>query len=284
MVEYSSRILSAIEEYSTRQSQHGQVAVESLLLRRSLATSLWNHRSGVLNQLMGLGPHTTAALMFNHISTFEDVLRRNEKEIERAAQRSSPFGQNLIDAVSRIMKSSLKVSAHLEYAYCSTTPCSVICHVQHRQGDSSGEAMEVISNSGVTYTLAVYTDNPGECLAFKKDISKPTKLKIDTPPKFGTITIALLSSLVGLDGKFFSARIKPVSASLNFTVLFLFHQKLSNSKAMTNRLGPRLRPRQSATVRDVSRNPHQELLGEDLSVEALVAILEALSASEETTQ
>ena len=56
MVDDATRILSALEDYSVLGSKHGQVAMESLMLRRSLSTSLWGTKDGVLNQLRG-APH-----------------------------------------------------------------------------------------------------------------------------------------------------------------------------------------------------------------------------------
>ena len=40
-VEYASRMLSAAEDFSIEESKHGKVALECLLMRRCLATSLW---------------------------------------------------------------------------------------------------------------------------------------------------------------------------------------------------------------------------------------------------
>ena len=50
-VDYASRMLMAAEDYSLEGSKHGKVALECLLLRRCLATSLWGSQDGVLNQV-----------------------------------------------------------------------------------------------------------------------------------------------------------------------------------------------------------------------------------------
>jgi hypothetical protein len=71
----------------------------------------------------------------------------------------------------------------------------------------------------IAYTLVAYTDAPGGCLLFKKDISSPITLKVDTPPSFGHIKIDLIASLVGLDGK----RKRTLRVVYNFTQLTL-HQ------------------------------------------------------------
>lgn len=201
MVEYSSRMLAAVEEHSIRKSKNGQVAVHSLALRRSLATSLWNEQCGALNQLMGVGPTTAANLKFSGMTTFDHVLAATEEEIEKVAKRGKPFGANLRLAAARILQSSSKISAHLEYVQGSTTPCSLVCTMKPRQGASQSTAGSVSRAPDVTYTLIAYTDRPGGCLIYKKDISKRLKLKVDTPPKFGKITVVLIASLVGLDGK-----------------------------------------------------------------------------------
>eukprot|EP00957_Ditylum_brightwellii_P081451 6196001-Ditylum_brightwellii.AAC.1 len=81
-VDYATRMLQAVEDYSVEGSKHGQVALESLLLRRSLATSLWSAKDGVLNQLRGVGHKTTAKLKMNKIITFADVLEHPSCDIE----------------------------------------------------------------------------------------------------------------------------------------------------------------------------------------------------------
>lgn len=203
MVEYASRMLSAIEEYSLQGSKHGHVALQSLRLRRSLATSLWGRNDGVLNQLLGIGTKTTAILKLHGITTFEDVIASNDEMIEKAAHRTPPFGSNLRTVVSKILRGTFKLAAHLEYAAGSTTPCSLVCRLEPRNDiprlyDGSSTTS---SAPTVTYTLIAYTNKPGGCLFYKRDISSPETFKIDTPPKFGKITAVLLASLVGLDGK-----------------------------------------------------------------------------------
>ena len=95
MIEYATRMLSAAEEYSIDGSKHGQVALQSSLLRRSLATSLWGAGDGVLNQLRGIGHKTTAKLRFHGILSFADVLTTSSEIMERAAGRDPPFGNEV---------------------------------------------------------------------------------------------------------------------------------------------------------------------------------------------
>lgn len=50
-VDYANRILKAAEDYSVEGSKHGGVALDCLLLRRSLSSSLWGSEDGILNQV-----------------------------------------------------------------------------------------------------------------------------------------------------------------------------------------------------------------------------------------
>lgn len=50
-VDYATRMLMAAEAYSVEGSKHGRVALQCLLLRRSLSSSLWGADDGVLNQV-----------------------------------------------------------------------------------------------------------------------------------------------------------------------------------------------------------------------------------------
>ena len=94
-IDGASRILSAVEEYAKQGSGHGQVAAQSFLLRRSLATSLWGENEGVLNQIHGVGQEITAKLKNNNISTFADVLNSSTDDIGRACNMPPSFGHNL---------------------------------------------------------------------------------------------------------------------------------------------------------------------------------------------
>ena len=53
-VDYATRILMAAEDYSIEGSKHGLVALDCLLLRRSLASSLWGNDDGILNQVRSI--------------------------------------------------------------------------------------------------------------------------------------------------------------------------------------------------------------------------------------
>jgi hypothetical protein len=234
MVDYSSRMLVAVEEYSVRGSMYGQVALQSLKLRRSLATSLWTASNGALNQLMGVGQNTTTALKFNGITTFEDVIASTEEVIEKAAQRAAPFGAKLRSAVSEILRSTLKVSGEIEFTPGSKVPKAIICRLEANKDVPSLHSGSEVRSHGtpaVTYTLIVSTDRPGGCLIYQKNISSPCSYRVASPATFGKITFSLVASLVGLDGTYIVLTAK-MSSMQSFSLPFPPFQTKSNSKAM----------------------------------------------------
>jgi predicted flap endonuclease-1-like 5' DNA nuclease len=202
MVEYASRMLSAIEEYSAKGSKHGEVAFQSLRLRRSFAASLWCGKDGALHQLKGLGAKSIANLKFHGITTFNGIMNATTDLLEKVAQRPHPFGTNLQDVVGKILGSSLRLKAKLEYAAGSTTPSSVICELQPKFDRQDPSRHRPTPDSTVTYSILAFTDLPGGCLYHKSDVTGGQTIEFDTPPNFGNITVAMVASLVGLDGTF----------------------------------------------------------------------------------
>ena len=202
-IEFASRILSAMEDYSIEESGHGQVALEALLLRRCLSTSLWSANDGVLNQLRGVGAKSAGKLAMNDIRTFNDIMVKSSNEIEQACGRKSPFGQELKKVVSKIMSNSLKVEAFIEGLNCDDEPNELICNIMYRDVKSTLEQYANVVEVGVvTYTLAVHTDRPNGSLMFRTDISGPGSHRVQCPQKFGRIYVHLVSNLIGLDEKF----------------------------------------------------------------------------------
>ena len=197
----ATRMLGALEDFSIRESKHGKVALESLLLRRSLATSLWNENDGILNQLKGVGAHTTTKLSKNGIRTFKDVLSYQSHDIEQACGRKYPFGHELRKAVSKILKNSLTMSAHIENGDSGDQRMIVVQLQESELLTKDITDKEIKDRRIVTYTLLVYTDRPGGLLMFRSSISCSGKHQIPCPLKFGMITISLVSNVVGLDMK-----------------------------------------------------------------------------------
>ena len=198
MIDYSSRMLTALEEYSTAGSRNGHVAIQSLKLRRSLASSLWGENDGVLNQLQGVGQKTTGRLRMNGITTFEHVQKASTETLENASMRPSPFGSQLKGAVDKIMRSALKLSASIQYQNDNPhTPDSILCKLAAQSSNTSGA-----ETAGITYTLVAYTDKAGSCLFSRESISSPEDIRIPCPRRFGLVVIQLIASMVGLDGKY----------------------------------------------------------------------------------
>lgn len=201
MVEYATRMLSAAEEYSIEGSRNGQVALQCLKLRRSLATSLWGSGDGVLNQLRGVGHKTTAKLRFNKILSFADVVSSSSEAIEHAAGRGPPFGRELRTAVSKILQSMLQLSAYVEPS--DNIPKYVVCSLARRKPMPGMERVERDESSSIVkYTLAVYTDRPGSCLFFRSNVTLVGEYRMRLPSSCGKVFVHLVASMVGLDGKF----------------------------------------------------------------------------------
>lgn len=202
MVDFSSRMLMALEDYSTRGTKNGMVVLESLKLRRSLATNTWNAQEDVLNQLIGIGPSAALSLKFSGISKFEDVLQATDEQLEKAAKRLQPFGSNLRTAVSKILADTLQITARIKYTGESKDPSHVVCELRRRDNVTS---LNVTASKNatpqVTYTLLAYTDRPGGCLIYRRNVSSPGCYKAQVPKTFGAVTFHLIASLVGLDGE-----------------------------------------------------------------------------------
>ena len=199
MVEYASRMLSALEDYSIKASRHGLVAVHSLMLRRSFATNLWNKHDGVLNQILNVGPKTTALLKFHGICSFSDVLATTAEQIEKTGQRASPFGSSLQKAVRTILDGACKLDVSLECVQGASTRRNLVCQISRNDAHIGPDFSH--GAPPVAYTLLAYTDRPGGCLLYKREISSKTSITMPAPQVFGKITVIMVASLVGLDGK-----------------------------------------------------------------------------------
>jgi len=192
-VEFASRMLSATEDFSKEESNNGQVALECMMLRRSLATSLWNSNYGITNQILGVGQKTASSLSMNGIKNFDDLLTKSSNEIEQACGRKSPFGQKLRLAASKIISGRLTLSGHLEEMDSKNNDPLLICDV------SRDNAIDDQEKAIVKYTLVIYTDRAGGALLFRSDLTGPSSYRIICPSKFGRIYIRLVSNIVGLD-------------------------------------------------------------------------------------
>lgn len=217
IVENASRMLSAAEDFSVEESKHGKIALECMLMRRCLATSLWSAKDGVLNQIMGVGQKTAAKLAMHNIRTFEDLAAKSSCEIEQASGRASPFGQQLRTAASKILQRRMSLSAHIEGLDDADEDSVLVCQLV-RDNENKPGTRETDREAIVKYTLVVHTDRPGGALMCRSNIIEPGCHKIVCPSKFGRIYIHLVSNLVGLDGNMFLDGNDSVKkASLTFT-------------------------------------------------------------------
>ena len=196
MAEYAGRMIGACEQYSVRGSHNGQVALESLLLGRSLATSLWGVGDGVLNQIPGVGQKVVARLTMAGIRNFADVLTRTSNQIEQGCGKRSPFGQDLKVAVQKILDNALSVSARIEGLNDPSQPTTLVCSVDEMKPDCRGADR---SAHVLSYTLLVHTDRPGGLLMNRERICEAGEHRITCPDRFGRIYIRLVANLVGLD-------------------------------------------------------------------------------------
>ena len=194
-VEYASRMLSAAEDFSKEESDHGQVALECMLMRRRLATSLWSSNDGVLNQVGGVGQKTAARLSMNGIKNFDDLLSKSSNEVEQACGRTSPFGQQLRLAASKIVSGRLSVSGHLEGMNITNQNPVLVCEIS---GETTTSASDV-QDSVLKYTLVIHTDRAGGTLLFLSDLTGPSSHRVNCPSTFGRVYIRLVSNVVGLD-------------------------------------------------------------------------------------
>lgn len=199
MTDFASRMLAAIEEYSIKGSKNGNIAVQSLRLRRSLAVKVWCGRNGTLKQIRGVSNALCMQLSKNKVSSFEDVVKASAQQLEHITGRNEPFGTELKAAAARILRSSLKVAAEVEMAEGSSIPSSLICRVERKEvlGLESDERRDC----NITYTLLVFTDKEGGCLIFEEGISGPCEFRIMLPPTYGKLFVRLIGSVVGIDGE-----------------------------------------------------------------------------------
>jgi hypothetical protein len=200
MVEFSTRMLAATEDYSLYGSKNGQVALQSLRLRRSLAVSLWGSSDGVLNQLRGVGQETTSRLRSSKITSFLDVLNAKEDVLEKAARRSSPFGSELRKAVWFILRNSLKIAVTVTKLENALQGRWVVVNTV-KNDDIPENAFPDNTSSSVStkYSLIAYTDQLNGCLFFRSNVEDPGEFRFRCPDAFGKIWVHLVSNLVGLD-------------------------------------------------------------------------------------
>lgn len=199
IVDYATRMLSAIEEYSAKGSKHGNIAVQSLKIRRSLAVRLWSSNDGVLRQIKGIGKDVVFSLRLSGISSFEDVVKCSESQVEGAAKRTAPFGVDLRKACISILQNRLKISASIEAG--NSTLSKLVCELDGHNSIGSTENDKSGPSASVTYTLIAYTDQIGGIVLYKENIVGAGTHTAQLSSSFGKLTVRLIASIIGLDGE-----------------------------------------------------------------------------------
>lgn len=253
MVDFSSRMLSAIEEYSIKATKNGQVALQAMKLRRALTKSLWNANDLILTQIGSLSIDTAMALKMNGVSTFDDVLATTSEALEKSASRQSPFGSNLRALASKVIQGSLALAADIEYDDGGATPSQLTCRISSRStSDSTASANEElpapITVPPIHFSLFAFTDQAGSCFLYRKNISTETTISVPCPKSFDTMTVCLLSNMIGLDGMSSTIWQVLLQAAHNLTTVHRYRD--------TQRQQPQnaTRPRRSACCRTQGRH------------------------------
>lgn len=196
VTEFSSRMLSALEDFSVRSTRNGIVALRCMRLRRALATKCWVPTEGMLHQIPGVDQTTAANLKMAGANDFNDVMELNNEDIEKAAERSPDFGQQLKDAVEQMLKGAMTLKVHFD-----SLEAMAVCIIERRSTvtiDSESKA----SVKGITYSLLAYSDHRGKCILYRRNLTSPCTYKIKVEKGIQRLTFHLIASIIGLDGKF----------------------------------------------------------------------------------
>lgn len=184
MIDGASQVLSAIEQYSKEGSRNGQVAIQAMLFRRSLYSSLWGEHDGVLNQIGGVTQEMTAKLKASGISSFADAMSKSNEDIMKAIHVTDAFANSLRVAASTILHRTLTLSTGFK-EQDDDGGCKLIVTLKRRVAGS----IEDIQKKVVSYSLVIFTDRAGGLLHFSDEISNPATLGLRLPKKetFGRI-------------------------------------------------------------------------------------------------
>jgi ATP-dependent DNA helicase HFM1/MER3 len=184
MIDGASQVLSAIEQYAKEGSRNGQVAIQAMLFRRSLYSSLWGEHDGVLNQIGGVTQDMAAKLKASGISSFADAMSRSNEDIVKAINVTDAFANSLRVAASTILHRTLNLSAGFN-ENDDDGGCELNVKLNRRVAGS----IEEIHKKVVSYSLVIFTDRAGGLLHFSDDVSNPATLSLRLPEKetFGRV-------------------------------------------------------------------------------------------------
>lgn len=180
ILEGAFRVLAAVEDYAREGSRHGEVAVQAWLMRRSLYSSLWGDKDGILNQVNGITHEMTKKLTNNGIKTFADAMNSSSEDIVKALNVPPSFASGVRTAAAKILQHTLKLSA-------STKPNEsggLDLHIKVERKVNGGETGD---NRVVYYSLVVYTDRAHGLLHYCEDLASDAEMVVSCPPKFGRV-------------------------------------------------------------------------------------------------
>jgi len=178
IIDGAFRILSAVEEYARVGSRHGQVAVQGWLMRRSLYSSLWGDKDGVLNQINGISQEMTTKLANNGIKTFTDAMNSSSDKIVEALNVTPSFASGVRTASAKILQRTLTLSACTKPNQTGGLDLHIKVDRKVQGGETGGDRI-------VYYSLLVYTDRPGGLLHYCEDLATDAEMIVSCPPKFG---------------------------------------------------------------------------------------------------
>ncbi|GAX27286.1 ATP-dependent DNA helicase HFM1/MER3 [Fistulifera solaris] len=201
IVEFSSRMLTALEEFSVRSSRNGIVALQSIRLRRALSTNDWVPHEGVLHQLAGVDSATAMNLKMAGICSFDDVLKHSSEQIEKAAGRASHFGNRLKNTVQEVMRGMLTMNVYFEDNIPGAALKTAVC-VIGRLAKTTNHGEVKSSSKELSYTLIAYCDRSGKCILYRRNVSSPMTCRARTSVDSQKVIFHLIAPAAGLDGKF----------------------------------------------------------------------------------
>lgn len=175
------RVLAAVEDYAREGSRHGEVAVQAWLMRRSLYSSLWGDKDGILNQVNGITHEMTKKLTNNGIKTFADAMNSSSDDIVKALNVPPSFASGVRTAAAKILQHTLKLSASTK---SNESTGRLDLHIKVERKVHGGETGD---NRVVYYSLVVYTDRAHGLLHYCEDLASDAEMIVSCPPKFGRV-------------------------------------------------------------------------------------------------
>ena len=148
-------------------------------MRRSLYSSLWGEKDGVLNQINGISHEMTKKLTNKGIKTFADAMNSSSEEIVGAINVTQSFASGVRTASAKILQRTLKLSACTKPNEAGELELHIKVERKAKGGETSG------GDRIVYYSLLVYTDRPGGLLHYCEDLESDAEMIVSCPPKFG---------------------------------------------------------------------------------------------------